>query len=126
MTDSPRLLTTQSGRVLMFNNPPRHFFDEQMSVELDELMRKLALRSTLARDLVVLGRIYASLRLLNQSDKVIGTAVNGLALGMGCVFALACDIRLMADDQQIDLPRDRPRDARRRRRHLGRHAHPTV
>lgn len=31
------------------------------------------------------------------------TEVNGLALGMGAIFALACDIRIMADDTEIGL-----------------------
>jgi enoyl-CoA hydratase/carnithine racemase len=148
-----------------FNNPPRHFFDERMSIELDDLTRALrrddsvgavvftgtdstyithfdvgellrasrrlpcglprrpasalttisrfacrnrmldrALRHTPAREPALMARTYAALRRLNESDKVIVTAINGLALGMGCIFALACDIRLMARDQQIGLP----------------------
>jgi hypothetical protein len=43
MDDGPRLLTRRDGRVLTvsFNNHPRHFFDRQMSVELDDLTRAL-------------------------------------------------------------------------------------
>lgn len=167
MTDQPRLLTSQVGRVLTvrFNNPPRHYFDMQMSLELDALTRKLRrdssvgaivftgqdstylthfdvpellfnaeaapfrfgyrearamsagvrlacksrraeriLGRTPARDLVNVARIYGSLQRLNELDKVAITAINGLAFGMGCVFALACDIRLMAEDQHIGLP----------------------
>jgi enoyl-CoA hydratase/carnithine racemase len=51
-----------------------------------------------------MARVYASLDRLNRSDKAVVTAVNGLALGMGCVFALACDVRLISEDQQIGLP----------------------
>jgi enoyl-CoA hydratase len=168
MTGDPaRLSTQQAGRVLTvtFNNPPRHFFDEQMSVEFDDLTRNLlrdstlgavvftgcgdtfithfdvpdllrgarstpfpigyataraavtaarlatgsraldrALRKTPARDVVFMARIYRSLNRLNRADKVAISAINGLALGMGCVLSLACDIRLMADDTRIGLP----------------------
>jgi enoyl-CoA hydratase len=162
-----RLTTRQTGRVLTvtFTNPPRHFFDEEMSVALDDLTRALArdasigavvltghgdhfithfdvpdllrgarstpfqvgyiaaraisaaarlatgnravdraLRATPARDVVFMARIYRSLNRLNRMDKVVVAAVNGLALGMGCIVALTCDIRLMADDTQIGLP----------------------
>lgn len=39
-----RLVTRQNDRVLTvtFNNPPRHFFDERMSLEFDQLTRLLA------------------------------------------------------------------------------------
>ena len=167
MTDQPRLLTRRRGRVLVveFNNGPRHFFDEQMSIELDELTRwvrsdrtvgavlftgrgdnylthfdvptllhgtattpfavsyqaagiavaaaRHATRSrgldriarrTAARDILLLARTYSALDRLNRMNKVVVTAVNGLALGMGCVFALACDIRLVAEDTHIGLP----------------------
>lgn len=162
-----RLTTDQRGRVLAvtFTNPPRHFFDEQMSLELDDLTRTLArdttigavvftgandtfithfdvpdllrsahsvpipipylparaissaarlatrsrtldraLRATPACETVKMARIYRSLDRLNRMDKVIIASVNGLALGMGCVLALACDIRVMADDTRIGLP----------------------
>lgn len=165
-TDPRRLVSTQDGRVLIvrFNNPPRNFFDEQMSVELDDLTRRLRsdttvgavvftghntvymthydvgdllrgsrttpftvpyyparlvaagarlsfrsqtldrmLRQTRARDLLTMARLYASLDRLNRMDKVVVTAINGLAFGMGCVFALACDIRLIAEDCDIGL-----------------------
>lgn len=166
MPDPRRLIPTQHGRVLTvtFNNPPRNYFDEQMSLELDDLTRRLrrdrtvgavvftgqdttyvthfdvpdllrgsrrtpfavpfgaarviaasgrfacksqaldrALRRTPARDIVLVARLYASLNRLNRTDKVVVTAINGLAFGMGCVFALACDIRLMAEGQPIGL-----------------------
>jgi hypothetical protein len=40
---APRLITEQHGRVLTvrFNNPPRNFFDEQTSIELDDLTYRL-------------------------------------------------------------------------------------
>ncbi|MGW0637559.1 enoyl-CoA hydratase/isomerase family protein [Nocardia salmonicida] len=145
-------------------NPPRNFFDEQMSIELDELTRKLMrddsvgavvftgygttymthfdvsallrgsrstpcamsyngarvaaattrllgrsligdrlLRRTPARDLMIMTRTYAALDRLNRMDKVVVTAINGLAFGMGCVFALACDLRFMSQDSEIGL-----------------------
>jgi enoyl-CoA hydratase len=167
MHDQPRLLTRQDGRVLTvtFNNPPRHFFDQRMAIELDELTRKLCndktigavvitgtdhtylthldmpslvrasqvppfrlpyhaarvvaatsslaarsaaiqrlLQRTPAADFAFAANTYAALRRMNAMDKVFVTAINGLALGAGCVFALACDIRVAADDVQIGLP----------------------
>lgn len=166
MTENSRLSTHQSGRVLTvtIHNPPRNFFDEQMSVEFDELTRKLmhddsvgavvftgydttymthfdvsdllrgsrstpfpvpyrgarvaaattrvlgrslvgdrVLRRTPARDLMIMTRTYAALDRLNRMDKVVITAINGLAFGMGCVFALACDLRFMSQDCEIGL-----------------------
>lgn len=166
-SNASRLITNQTGRVLTvtFTNPPRHFFDEKMSLALDDLTRALAqdssigavvftgqgdhfithfdvpdllrsarstpfpvgytaaraaaaaarlatrsrtvdraLRSTPAREVAYMARIYRSLHRLNSMDKVAVAAVNGLALGMGCIVALTCDIRLMADDTQMGLP----------------------
>lgn len=162
-----RLTTDQTGRVLTvtFTNPPRHFFDEEMSLALDDLTRDLthdssigaivftghgdhfithfhvpdllrgahstpfpigyssaravtaaarlatrnrtmdrALRATPAREAVFMARTYHALNRLNRMDKVVVGAVNGLALGMGCILALTCDIRVMADDTHMGLP----------------------
>jgi enoyl-CoA hydratase/carnithine racemase len=62
------------------------------------------LQRTSAADFVFEASTYAALRRMNTIDKVCVTAINGLALGAGCVFALACDIRVAADDVQIGLP----------------------
>jgi enoyl-CoA hydratase len=162
-----RLITHRSGRVMTvkFNNPPRHFFDEQMSIELDELTRALQrdrfvravvftgsaasylthfdvrslrdganavpvpigypfaqivaaaarfavtsrqadalLRRTAARGAMFMARTYAAVNRLASLDQVVITEINGLALGMGAIFALACDIRTMADDTLIGWP----------------------
>lgn len=160
-----RLRVEQAGRVLTveFDNPPRNFFDERTSFELDDLTRELErdrsiravvfsgrdtfvthfnvpdllrgsrsapaavtfrqaravtaaaglvghsraldrlLSRTPARDLLMSARVYRSLRRMNRIDKVLVAAINGMALGMGCIFALACDIRLMADGYPIGL-----------------------
>jgi enoyl-CoA hydratase/carnithine racemase len=42
---------------------------------------------------------------MSRLDKVFIAAIDGLALGGGCILALACDIRLMADgDHRIGMP----------------------
>lgn len=166
MRTSPRLVTEQSDRVLTvaFDNPPRHFFDEQMSIELDNLTRELrrdsairavvftgrddtylthfdvpslirgaesvpvsvghgparaviagaraavanrsvdsVLRRTGLRNTLFPARSYGSLERLSRLDQVVITEINGLALGMGAIFALACDIRIMAEDTKVGL-----------------------
>ncbi|MEV6216668.1 enoyl-CoA hydratase-related protein [Nocardia sp. NPDC051833] len=151
--------------IARFNNPPHHFFDEQTSVELDQLTRWVQrddtvgavvftgqdtafthlsieellrgarltplaipyrparalvtvadlarrsrlldrlLRRTRAGALMFLPRTSASFVRMNRMDTVFIAALNGTALGFGCVFALACDIRLAAQgDHVIGLP----------------------
>ncbi|MCS7250059.1 MAG: enoyl-CoA hydratase-related protein [candidate division WOR-3 bacterium] len=41
---------------------------------------------------------------IENLDKVVIAAINGYALGGGCEIALACDIRLMAEDAKIGQP----------------------
>jgi enoyl-CoA hydratase len=62
------------------------------------------LRRTPAATIGVSASIYASLRRMNNMDTVFVTAINGLAVGMGFIFATACDIRIIADDVLIGLP----------------------
>ena len=161
----PRLLTERHGRVLVvrFNNPPRNFFDEQTSIELEALVREIdrdnslgaviltgqdlfvthfnvpdllrgaqtaafplsfrqakpyaavarliersgplarALRRTRVRDLLTLARIYRTYARMNASGKVYVAAINGVALGMGAILALQCDVRLMADGDEYAI-----------------------
>ncbi|MBG6467390.1 enoyl-CoA hydratase/isomerase family protein [Pseudomonas aeruginosa] len=63
--------------------------------------RKLLRRTLLAgvADMNLFHEVTAHMR---RMDKVFIAAINGLALGGGCELALACDLRLMAEDAQVE------------------------
>jgi enoyl-CoA hydratase/carnithine racemase len=62
------------------------------------------LRRTPAASIGVSAHIYAALRRMNNMGTVFVTAINGLAVGMGFIFAMACDVRIIAEDVEIGLP----------------------
>jgi enoyl-CoA hydratase len=59
------------------------------------------LRRTRARDLMFLPRTSAAFTRMNRMDTVFIAAINSSAVGLGCVLALACDIRLMAQGEDV-------------------------
>lgn len=63
--------------------------------------RKLLRRTLLAgvADMNLFHEVTAHMR---RMDKVFIAAINGLVLGGGCELALACDLRLMAEDDQVE------------------------
>lgn len=131
MTYENILVEQQNGIAIITINRPevRNALDSQTYVEIDTAITALAQHDEIAviiltgqgeksfaagadikelRDKTFLDALQPGLqgvcKKIEDCNKVVIAAINGFALGGGCELALACDIRIAAENAKLGLP----------------------
>ena len=119
--------------VVTISHPPVNFLNEAVILELNDVFRELGEDNNVGAVVITGGgekafvagadirmfrnllgkreKIFSGAKAMQKCftdienfDKLVIAAINGLALGGGCELAAACDIRIAAEDAVIGVP----------------------